>query len=184
MELYGRKTGLFHDLRIRPLGDDPGSDSFQVQVRQRVREVDGPWRYLIDVGYGVGQILPVIIELIRTDAPQMLLLQQPEVHLHPSAQAGLGSILCDVASSGRRILVETHSDHLINRVRMDVRDRKTSLRSGDVSILYFERGGHNVRIHSVRVDDCGNVVDQPPSYREFFRHEVNRSLGIYHMRDC
>ena len=178
IESFGQKAGVFDEIRIRPLGGDASSDPFQIQVRQNAADNNGQWRNLIDVGYGVSQILPVIFELIRPVESYMLILQQPEVHLHPSAQAGLGSMLCDVAATKRQILVETHSDHLIDRVRMDVRDRKYGLKPKDVSILYFERSGSDVEIHSIRINDDGNIVDQPPSYREFFRHEVNRSLGI------
>ena len=106
----------------------------------------------------------------------MFLLQQPEVHLHPSAQAALGSLFCQVAGPERQLIVETHSDHLLDRVRMDVRDGTTRLQPDDVSILFFERGDLDVHIHSLRFDTEGNVLDAPPSYRQFFMEETRRSL--------
>ena len=178
IEEHAKRAGLFDEIRIRFTGDKAGSDPFQVQVRKHSENDNGQWRNLIDVGYGVSQILPVIFDLSRSVELPMLLLQQPEVHLHPSAQAGLGSVLCAVAGAKRQILVETHSDHLIDRVRMDVRDRKWGLDPEKVSILYFERGAKDAWIHSIRIDEDGNIVNQPPSYREFFRQESNRSLGI------
>ena len=57
----------------------------------------------------------------------MFLLQQPEVHLHPSAQAALGTLFCQVAKPERQLVVETHSDHLLDRVRMDVRGRHNAV---------------------------------------------------------
>ena len=98
----------------------------------------------------------------------MFLLQQPEVHLHPSAQAALGSLFCSIAGPDRQLVVETHSDYIIDRVRMDVRDKKTDLKPEDVSILYFERGESDVKIHSIRLDEHGNVLDAPDSYGQFF----------------
>ena len=77
--------------------------------------------------------------MLRFDAPKTFLLQQPEVHLHPSAQAAQ-SLFCQVTGAGRQLVVETHSDHLMDRVRMDVRDDVSGLRPEDVSILFFERG--------------------------------------------
>ena len=68
----------------------------------------------------------------------------------PSAQAALGSLFCDVANPSRQLIVETHSDHLLDRVRMDIRDGKTRLKPDDVSILFFERDDLNVLIHSLR----------------------------------
>ena len=177
IESFAQRTGVFDEIRIRFLGEDAGSDSFQVQVKLNTGNGSGQWRSICDVGKGVRQILPVILELnVQSELP-MLFLQQPEAHLHPSAQAELGSLLCDVAP-GRQILVETHSDHLIGRIRMEVRDRVCGLGPEDVSILYFERSDDDVHIHNIRIDDDGNIVDQPPGYRKFHRHEVNRSLGI------
>ena len=178
MEVFGRRTGVFDELRIRHLGCEAGSDPFQLQVRKQTGSEDGSWRNLVDAGYGVSQILPLFLEFTHPEATAMLQLQQPEVHLHPSAQAGLGSILCEVAASGRQLLVETHSDHLINRVRMDVRDGTTDLKPEDVSLLFFERSKEEGFIHSLRFDRQGNVLDAPPGYRRFFKDEVNRSLGL------
>ena len=98
----------------------------------------------------------------------MFLLQQPEVHLHPSTQTALGSLFRRIAGPKRQLVVETHSDHLLDRVRMDVRDGEAALKPADVSILYFERGDLDVRIHSLRLDGQGNVRGAPPSYRAFF----------------
>ncbi len=177
LENFGEAAGLFDEISIKQLGRRD-SEPFQVQIRKSGTKRKGPPRNLIDVGYGVSQVLPVITELLRSDAPSMFLLQQPEVHLHPSAQAALGSLFCQIASPDRKLVVETHSDHLLDRVRMDVRDSKGSLRPDDVSILFFERGDLEVNIHSLRLDQEGNVLDAPPNYRKFFLQETQRSLGM------
>ena len=177
LENFGQSAGLFDEISIKPLGKRD-SEPFQVQVRKFAGGLKGPPRNLIDVGYGVSQVLPVITELLRVDAPPMFLLQQPEVHLHPSAQAALGSLFCQVAGPARQLVVETHSDRLLDRVRMDVRDGKAPLKPDDVSILYFERGALDVCIHSLRLDEEGNVLDAPESYRRFFMEETARSLGL------
>ena len=175
LEKFGRASGLFDEISIKPLGKKD-NEPFQVQVRKFGSRAKGPRRNLIDGGYGVSQVLPVVTDLLRRDAPSMFLLQQPEVHLHPSAQAALGSLFCQVASPSRQLVVETHSDHLLDRVRMDVRDNTTKLKPEDVSILFFERGDLDVHIHSLRFDKEGNVLDAPPSYRQFFMEETRRSL--------
>ena len=177
LEKFGKDAGLFDEISVRQLGKNE-TGPFQIQVRKSGRKVKGSHRNLIDVGYGVSQVLPVITELLRRDAPPMFLLQQPEVHLHPSAQAALGSLFCQVAGPRRQLVVETHSDHLLDRVRMDVRDGTTRLRPEDVSILFFERGDLDVWIHSLRLDKEGNVLDAPQSYRQFFMEETQRSLRL------
>ena len=176
LESFGQAAGLFDEISIKPLGRRD-SEPFQVQVRKYGGGLKGPQRNLIDVGYGVSQMLPVITELLRHNAPPMLfLLQQPEVHLHPSAQAALGSLFCQVAKPERQLVVETHSDHLLDRVRMDVRDSTTPLKPDDVSILFFERGDLDVHIHSLRIDEEGNIEGAPDGYRNFFLEETARSL--------
>ena len=179
LERFGRDAGLFDDIQVKRLGKS-GSDPFQLQVRKYSGKHKGPWRNLVDVGYGVSQALPIVTPILEDtdDGPGQVvfLLQQPEVHLHPSAQAALGSFFCQVAGSKRQLVVETHSDHLIDRIRMDIRDGRSALKPEDVTTLYFERNGLEVDIHPIRFDELGNVLDAPPSYRRFFMEEVTRSI--------
>ena len=187
LEEFGSEAGLFDEIGIKPLGDNGGT-GFLVQVRKfsgpRSRVLKGRHRNLIDVGYGVSQILPVATELLCRDSSAVFLLQQPEVHLHPSAQAALGSLFCRAVSERKhQLVVETHSDYLLDRVRMLIRHRKTKLKSEDVSILFFEREDLGVRIHSLRLDKQGKVQDAPEGYRRFFMEEFDRLFGLEDVRD-
>ena len=182
LQKFGHDAGLFDEIRVRHLGKTD-VDPFQLQVRKFGTSTKGPFRSLVDVGYGISQVLPVALELLRDDGPRTLLLQQPEVHLHPSAQASLGTLLCEVAgntrtSANRQLIVETHSDHIIDRVRMAVADPSQAIKPEDVSLVYFERSGLEVLLHSISVDELGNVVDAPPGYRQFFLDEIQRSVGF------
>ena len=171
LDRFGSASGLFNSLDIRPLGRHE-SDPFQIMVR-----IDGPPSNLVDVGYGVSQILPILVDALLADRGDIYLLQQPEVHLHPRAQAALGSFFVDmVAAQSKRFVVETNSDYLIDRVRMDIRDRSL-LKSDDVTILFFERTGLEVTIHAMTIDKDGNLQSAPPGYRQFFLEEERRFLG-------
>ena len=175
---FGRESGLFDDFSVKQLTGVEGGP-FQLQVRKfGKRGRKGPKRNLMDVGFGVSQVLPALAALFRADGPPMFLLQQPELHLHPSAQAALGSMFCRTAEAGRQLIVETHSEYIVDRVRMDIRDRQTALTPDDVSILFFERADHDVRIHSLRFDEQGNVRGAPDGYGQFFMDEVRRSVGL------
>ena len=177
LEDFGKQSGLFDEISIKRF-EKTGGSPFQIQVR-KFGKTKGPKQNLIDVGYGVSQVLPVVTELLNENSsPSLFLLQQPEVHLHPSAQAALGSLFCQAVEKKTQLLIETHSDHLMDRIRMDVRDKKTKLKPEDVSILFFERKGLSVDIHSIEIDKEGNVLNAPECYRKFFRNETNRSLGI------
>ncbi len=174
---FGQNSGLFDEIAIKKLGKKE-SEPFQLQIRKFGTRAKGPQRNLIDVGYGVSQVLPIITELSRKRASYVNLLQQPEVHLHPSAQAALGSFFCQIASPDRNLIVETHSDYILDRVRMDVRDRTSKLKPEDVSILFFERKNLGVKIHSLRIDNQRNILNAPEGYRKFFMEETRRSLGL------
>ena len=172
LERFGKASGLFSGIEVRRVGRKE-SDPFQIQVN-----VAGQPFNLMDVGYGVSQILPIIVDLVRAPAGQTFLLQQPEVHLHPRAQAELGTFLASLVSAQKkRFLVETHSDHLVDRIRMDVRDKR-GLKADQVLILYFERKAGQVEIHPIELDEHGNLRNVPDGYRSFFLEEDRRLLGI------
>lgn len=177
LEEFGRGSGLFDEIGVNQLNRTQGGP-FQLEIRKFGKRRKGSKRNLIDVGYGVSQALPVLLELLRFDGPSMFLLQQPEVHLHPSAQAAFGGLFCETAASGRQIFIETHSEYILDRIRMDIRDGRTKLKPEDVSILFFERLDLDVRIHSLRFDDQGNVLDAPDGYGRFFLDEMRRSVGL------
>lgn len=170
LDEFGKASGLFDDVEVRRMGQKE-SDPFQLRVK-----ISGPAFNLVDVGYGVSQVLPIIVDSLREEEGSTFLLQQPEVHLHPKAQAQLGSFLGLLAKQqNKRFLVETHSDYLVDRIRMDIRDHEY-LTPDDVSILYFERQNGGIKIHSLLLDDFGNIVNAPPHYRQFFLNEETRFL--------
>ncbi len=172
LKRFGRESGLFHTIGVKQFGDIESGGPFQLEIKLK----NGGDRNLIDVGYGVSQVLPVLAELFRQDSPPMFLFQQPEVHLHPSAQAALGSLFCETAASGNQLIVETHSDYIVDRILLDIRDKRTNLKADEVSILYFENEGKNVTIHSIRIDEKGKVLDSPEGYRRFFKDELKRVI--------
>jgi energy-coupling factor transporter ATP-binding protein EcfA2 len=167
LKRFGEESGLFKDIDIRNLGDQPG-DPFQVMIT-----VSGRPTNLLDVGYGVSQALPVVIESILAADGNLLLLQQPEVHLHPRAQAALGSFFVDmVVHHEKSFILETHSDYIVDRIRMEIADGK--LPSEAFLILYLERNGTETTVYPITVDSLGNLNGVPPTYREFFlREEMN-----------
>jgi len=172
LDAFGQRSGLFREIEVRRLGDSE-SDPFQIRVC-----IDGQMANLIDVGYGVSQVLPIVVDTLRGKVGGAYLLQQPEVHLHPKAQAELGSFLGALAKlQNKQFIIETHSDYLVDRIRMDIRDKKNGLRPEDVSLLYFERRNGEAQIHRLELDEQGNIVNAPPGYRSFFLEEERRFLG-------
>jgi hypothetical protein len=168
---FGSKSGLFDEIEIVEKGKKE-SDPFQVGVKSGGRTFN-----LIDVGYGVSQALPILVDTLRlAGAFETFLLQQPEVHLHPRAQAELGSFFARLVGGKRRFVIETHSDYLVDRIRMEV--RRKLLRPEDVSLLYFERGKAGATIHNLELDANGSITNPPPGFRQFFLKEELDLLGI------
>ena len=174
---FGQEAGLFEDIKVKRHGRQM-SDPFQLQVKVR----SGSHANLMDVGYGVSQSLPILVDVLERSARRRgrecaFLLQQPEVHLHPRGQAELASLFVQAfRQSGNRFLVETHSDYIIDRVRISV--RKGLLKPDDVSVLYFEPKGSAVAIHNLTLDEHGNLLDAPKGYRDFFTKETDELLGF------
>ena len=172
---FGRNSGLFENIDVRNLGRSLGAP-FQLQVKVR-----GPKANIVDVGYGVSQILPILVQVLSPNVSghemSFSLLQQPEVHLHPRAQAELSSLLAKLANqSNQSFVVETHSDYMIDRARIDI--IRGNLRPEDVSLIYFEPKGNIVKVHNISFDKMANMVGVPPHYGEFFLKESKRLLGF------
>jgi hypothetical protein len=161
---FGQESGLFDTVEIERLGKEPSSP-FRVAVH-----LGGLALNLIDVGYGVSQSLPIIVQSLISKKEGMLLMQQPEVHLHPKAQAALGTFFASLANTQRlRFAIETHSDYLVDRIRQEV--AKGTVRHEDVTILFFDKKNGHSKIHPISLDKEGNVANTPEGYRSFFLEE-------------
>ena len=173
---FGKSSGLFQNIEVKNLG---GSLANPFQLKFKVR---GPSANIIDVGYGVSQILPILVQILNLGAyseSPFFLLQQPEVHLHPRAQAEFTSFLIQLTSRrNRSFIIETHSDYMIDRARIDI--RKGHIRPEDVSLIYFEPESkrNTVKVHNISFDEMGNMIGVPTHYGEFFLKETDRLMGF------
>ena len=168
---FGKESGLYQSIDVKRFGKN-ASDPFQLKVK-----ISGLPVTLADVGYGVSQVLPIIVDTVLQPDKTVFLMQQPEVHLHPKGQASLGSFILEMATnSDKKFIIETHSDYLINRMLADVRDKKIDPNS--LSLLYFCRKNNEVTIKSIKIDNEGNLINPPTDFRSFFMDEEKRFLGI------
>jgi len=169
LDEFGKSSGLFDKLKVKRMGRQP-SDPFQLRVKST-----GPDANLVDVGYGVSQALPIIVDSILAPKNRVVLIQQPEVHLHPRAQAALGTFFCKLATdASKHFVIETHSDYLLDRVRIAVADG--DIKAESVNIAFLDRKGLDVKIHQLQLDESGNIENAPPSYRKFFMEEEMRLM--------
>ena len=168
---FGKSSGLFTDIQVRRLGKSMG-DPFQIQIK-----VKGPKANLIDVGYGVNQILPILVRIFNSRSKVLYLMQQPEIHLHPKGQAELASLMIEtIKQEKHRYIIETHSDAMINRARIEIMNGEIAPQ--DVSLIYLEPVGNRVKVHNIQFDRQANLLDVPQGYRDFFIDESDKLLGF------
>ena len=169
--VFGKSSGLFTDIHVRRLGTSMG-DPFQLQIK-----VNGPKANVIDVGYGVNQLLPILVRLFNAHSEMAFLMQQPEVHLHPRGQAELSSLIVALVKQRKhRFVIETHSDAMINRARIEIMNKR--IKPDDVSLIYLEPAGNSVNVHNIRFDEQANFLGAPNGYRDFFLNESDKLLGF------
>ena len=121
---------------------------------------------IADVGFGVSQLLPILVLGLRSHASSFLLLEQPEIHLHPKLQANLADFLLTLAEQERRLIVETHSDHFINRLRRRIAEDRTDELRKMVSILFVHppQDGQGATIEPLQIDRFGVIENWPPNF--------------------
>ena len=137
---------------------------------------------ITDVGFGASQLLPVIVGGYFAPEGSLLILEQPEIHLHPKAQNQLGDLLIDVSRENKKLLVETHSEHLLMRIQRRIADGLID--AEQVSLYYCEPTKEGTKIRRIEIDDFGRLGEDLPegffeeSYtesKEHLRAIVNRT---------
>ena len=133
---------------------------------------------IADVGFGVSQLLPILVLGLRSNESSLLLLEQPEIHLHPKLQANLADFLLTLAAQDRRLIVETHSDHFINRLRLRIAEDPTDELKNKVNILFVHPplDGHGATIEPLQVDRFGVIENWPP---DFLPEASNEAEAIF-----
>lgn len=171
IEKFGSAAGMFQDMSVKSFGQT-ASDPFQLQFASF-----GPKMNIVDLGYGTSQVLPLLFDSSTEPYGTTFLIQQPEVHLHPRAQAELGQFfVSSFKNKGHNYVLETHSDFIVDRIRLAIRNKQIAVE--DVSILFFERRRLENVIHSIQLNQDGDPISPPESYRSFFIDEQMNLLGL------
>lgn len=120
---------------------------------------------LADIGFGSSQVLPVIIESFYTPPGSVILMEQPEIHLHPKAQSILGDLFIEAAADANRtFIVETHSEHVLARIRRRIAEGKIDREK--IAIYYFEPTPEGTHIHEVTLNRQGQYESFPEGFFE------------------
>jgi predicted ATPase len=132
---------------------------------------------LTNVGVGVSQVLPLVVMSLISERGSLLLFEQPELHLHPAVQSLLAEFFIAVSRSGRQCIVETHSEYLINRLRLKVAESPDSERLQEVMVIHFvERSGTVSSFRTVTINEFGAIPEWPAGFFDQGPNESERIL--------
>jgi predicted ATPase len=116
-----------------------------------------------NVGFGISYVLPIVLALLTAEDGKIIVIENPESHIHPRGQAELGKLIALAANTGAQIFVETHSDHILNGIRVSVKEQ--CIDKSKVNILYFDKvttdSEQYTQITPIRVDKNGELSDYP-----------------------
>ena len=124
---------------------------------------DGPEVRLTDVGFGVSQVLPVLILCYYAPEGSILILEQPEAHLHPKVQTELADVLIDaVTNRNIQIILESHSEYLLSRLQRRIAEKEIA--SVDTALYFCEIKDGTSEIEQLNVDEYGNILNWPQDF--------------------
>ena len=142
-----------------------GSNYYQVKV-----EVDkgSPEVLLPDVGFGVSQVLPVIVLLNHVPEGSTVILEQPEIHLHPEVQSNLADAIVGIAETRNlQVIVESHSEHMLRRLQRRVADE--TIQTELVKLYFVKQESGEARLTDIGLNEYGEIMNWPP---DFFGDEM------------
>jgi predicted ATPase len=120
---------------------------------------------LTNVGVGVSQLLPIIVTSLLAEPGSILIFEQPELHLHPKIQSLLGDFFISLLRTGKQCIVETHSEYLINRLRLRVAESNWDSNLKDnIGIYFVERAKGNTTFKNIRINDYGSIPNWPSGF--------------------
>lgn len=154
-----KQLNLIHSFRVEAVARE-GGDIYRVKVQ---RNPQSPEVLITDVGFGVSQILPAIVLCYYAPPGSIIILEQPEIHLHPAVQAGLADVFIDaVKTRNIQILFESHSEHLLKRLQRRIAEQEIE---ADTTSLYFcETDDGCSRMIPLDVDNYGLIRNWPKDF--------------------
>ncbi|MGE6760652.1 DUF3696 domain-containing protein [Corallococcus interemptor] len=167
--------GLLDSFEVRPIA--PSRKEYEVFVRAPGNPMAVR---LPDVGFGVSQVMPVLLQCFYTEPGSTLLFEEPELHLHPKAQTELADVFIDAIHAREdgqprniQLLVESHSEHLLRRIQRRIAEGK--LRPEETALYFCSPGPDGSRIEKLKLDEYGNIINWP---KDFFGDDMGDLVAM------
>lgn len=165
-----QELGLIESFEVKPIGKNRKEYEVLLKTRGSTNQVP-----LTDVGFGLSQVLPVIVQCFYSEPNSILLFEQPEIHLHPRVQAGLADLFIaatQARENGKprncQVIVETHSEHFLHRLMRRVAEEAIDVR--DLAVYFIETSGDVASARPLEIDLFGNILNWP---KDFFGDEMS-----------
>ena len=159
-----KEMGLIEGFKVNPISDK--RQDYEVKVRTKGSY---DWVDLPDVGFGISQVLPVLVQCFYAPAGSIIIMEQPEIHLHPNAQSVLADVMIDVINAREngkdrniQLVIETHSEHFLRRLQRRIAEDKVS--EGKVSAYFANIGKTPATLDSLQLDIFGNILNWPENF--------------------
>lgn len=164
-----KDMGLIESFLVRPISKDRQDYEVKVKTKGSAGLVDLP-----DVGFGISQVLPVLVECFYAPANSIILMEQPEIHLHPRAQAFLADVMIDVINAREdgqdrniQLIIETHSEHFLRRLQRRIAE--DAVKKEQVAAYFADVSRTPAKLEELRLDMFGNIENWP---KDFFGDEM------------
>jgi len=158
-----KEIGLIHSFSIEEIGK--GANLYRALVR---RDPDSTDALLTDVGFGVSQVLPALVLLQYVPEGSIVIMEQPEIHLHPSVQSGLADAIMNISRSRNlQVIIESHSEHILRRMQRRVAEEE--FESSRLKLFFCENESGRSKIHDLELNLYGEIKNWP---KDFFGDEM------------
>lgn len=158
------ELGLLSEMKSNRLA----GGRFEILVKNKT---NGTWSTISDVGFGISQFLPIIVADVQLGKGSTLYIAQPEIHLHPKIQAQFADyIVKRIINDEKLYVIETHSEYLINRLRLAIVEKKIS--KEDVKTYFIENDGNKASYHELDFLENGQIMNAPNTFFDTYMLDV------------
>ncbi|MDP3008732.1 MAG: DUF3696 domain-containing protein [Methylococcales bacterium] len=153
-----KKLGLIHEFKLKEIAE--GTGLFHALVK---KEPESTEAFLTDVGFGVSQVLPALVLLYYVPEGSIILMEQPEIHLHPSVQSGLADVILQVSKQRNiQVIVESHSEHLLQRFQRRVAEESYPV--DDLKLYFCDSQQGESKLMDLEMDEFGDIKNYPDNF--------------------
>jgi len=159
-----KEMGLIEEFKVKPISEQ--RQEYEVKV---LTKGSNDWVELPNVGFGISQVLPVLVQCFYAPRGSIILMEQPEIHLHPNAQSALADVMIDVINSREngedrniQLIIETHSEHFLRRLQRRIAEN--TIPEEKVSAYFANISKIPATLEPLQIDSFGNILNWPENF--------------------